>query len=64
MVADINELQAGTAAAVVRVPRRVRIVEVVGVDIVDGEEVVDEDGVVDDKKADEEAEIGLKYCRT
>ena len=53
MVADVNELQAGTAATVVRAPRRVRIVEVVGVDIADGEEVVEEDGVVDDEQADE-----------
>ena len=61
MVADVNELQAGIAAAVVRAPRRVRIIEVVGVDIADGEEVVNEDGVVDDEQADEQAKIGLKY---
>ena len=52
-MANVNELQAGTAATVVRAPRRVRIVEVVGVDIADGEEVVEEDGVVDDEQADE-----------
>ena len=59
MVADVHELQAGLAT-VVRASRRVRVVEVVGIEISDGKEIVDKDGVVDDEKADEEAEIGLK----
>ena len=60
MVADVHELQAGIAAAVVRAPRRVRIVEVVEVGIADGEQIVNEDGVVDDEQADEQAKIRLK----
>ena len=59
MVADIHELQAGLVA-VVRAPSRVRVVEIVGIEISDGKEIVDKDGVVDDEKADEESEIGLK----
>ena len=60
MVADINEFQAGVAAAAVRASRRVRVLEIVGIEIADGEEIANEDGVVDDEKADEKAKIGLK----
>ena len=58
MVADVHELQAGLVA-VARASRRVRVVEIVRIEISDRKEIVDKDGVVDDEKADEESEIGL-----